>query len=236
MSEARIDVDRLVREVLARLHESAGQEERPDGSCERCAQESVGRTLRIEDKVISQRSLEGRLSNIEAIEVPPGGVITPAARDYLREHETAIRSAKSCDCEAGSAGALLVAVVGTRTRMEPLSSAIESLGIAVRRIDGDDMIQVVDKIIDAIVCEPLAAVLCTDQPEVAACLANRHPKVRAAQVTDAASLHRATEELGANLLIVDPLQRSIPSLARLIERFAAAPPKRCRPQYEARLG
>jgi hypothetical protein len=62
-------------------------------------------------------------------------------------------------------------------------------------------------------------VVLTSEPEVAACLANRNEKVRAAVVADAAAVARVKSGLDGNVFVVDPTGRSFFEMRNLLRRI-----------------
>jgi hypothetical protein len=72
LSEAEIEI--VVREVLRRLAAMAPQP---------LAQAS---TLSLSARVVTMAELKGKLQGVDRLQVPRRAVVTPAARDYLREH------------------------------------------------------------------------------------------------------------------------------------------------------
>lgn len=73
MSLSEADIERIVQEVLRRL---AAMTAKPAAS---------EPTLSITTRLITVSELNGKLQGIKRVEVPPRAVITPAARDYLRD-------------------------------------------------------------------------------------------------------------------------------------------------------
>jgi len=73
-------VERIVVEVLRRLG-VAGRVARDERSS------SPGTELRITDRVVTMRSIEGRLNGVTQITVRRRAVITPAVRDELKQRK-----------------------------------------------------------------------------------------------------------------------------------------------------
>jgi hypothetical protein len=76
MSLSEADIDRVVREVLRRL---AAMTPSPLQAT------TVATTLSLSTRVVTTAELKGRLQGVQRLEVPTRAVVTPAARDYLRE-------------------------------------------------------------------------------------------------------------------------------------------------------
>ncbi len=82
----RAEIERIVREVLAELMAGKTTE-----------QNSTRGELVLSSKVVSVAVLTGRLDGVSRIIMPRGAVVTPAARDLLRERRIAVASAVSPD-------------------------------------------------------------------------------------------------------------------------------------------
>jgi hypothetical protein len=76
MSVSEADIERVVKEVLRRLAAMS------PSSVQSTA---VDATLSISARVVTVAELNGKLQGVKQVEVPPRAVVTPAARDYLRE-------------------------------------------------------------------------------------------------------------------------------------------------------
>jgi hypothetical protein len=75
------------------------------------------------------------------------------------------------------------------------------------------------------------ALLVTEEPEVATCAANRHSDIRAFVATDPASLAKARQAIGGNLLIVNRVKcpdHSIREMACDMARHPARVPAQWR--------
>lgn len=68
-----VDVEAIVREVLSRV---------------RAQQRNC---LRVDDHVVSTAVLDGRIENVEEVVVAATAVVTPLARDLLKERGVALR-------------------------------------------------------------------------------------------------------------------------------------------------
>ena len=64
----------IVREVMRRL----ASMQSPD--------DNVGTNLSVEDRVVTTHTLDGRLNGVRKLTVGAGAVVTPSAKDLLREH------------------------------------------------------------------------------------------------------------------------------------------------------
>ena len=198
------DIDALVRDVLARLANAPMVESRQAAPLEKNQAERV-----LHDRVITLSSIEGHWDGIRTLVVPERAVITPAARDWLREKKIALRRSaeKSTPGTAPAATAARALVLGVaETSFEP-ATLVERLGrdgYRIEQLARTGMGDVVAELADAAAKGGSAAVLLTGACELALCLANRRRGVRAALGTDRSSVRRAAEQIGANVLIINP--------------------------------
>ena len=79
----RAEVEQVVREVLAELL----------GRVKSTSSAAASAELMVTEKVVSAKEIERRLQGVTRVVVVRGAVITPAARDLLRERKIAIATA-----------------------------------------------------------------------------------------------------------------------------------------------
>jgi hypothetical protein len=84
-------VERIVLEVIRRLDllstDSAGVAVGEQTGVAPSKHSSTTAELTISDKVITMRSVEGRLAGIERLVVAAKAVVTPAVKDELKKHK-----------------------------------------------------------------------------------------------------------------------------------------------------
>lgn len=83
-------VERIVLEVIRRLGLLSGQAAAAVGEHSGAAASKHSSTtaeLTLSDKVITLRSIEGRLAGIERLVVAAKAVVTPAVKDELKKHQ-----------------------------------------------------------------------------------------------------------------------------------------------------
>ena len=76
MSLSPTDIERVVQEVLRRLAAMG---------CLPTKESVGGATLSLNTRLVTMAEISGNVQGIERVEVPHRAVVTPAARDYLRE-------------------------------------------------------------------------------------------------------------------------------------------------------
>ena len=90
---------------------------------------------------------------------------------------------------------------------------------AAHRIDNPCVLEVVRQVTQALAAPARIGLVLTDRPAVALCLANRRASIRAAWGVSAASVRAATEQIGANLLVVNPAEHGFSELRGMIREF-----------------
>lgn len=219
MTVAEIDIETIVREVIRRLREATSGTE---SNIETIAgTQRVAPSLELADRVVTLSSLEGKLSGIETVVVPSRAIITPAARDELKQRKITIERAAS----AKPSGVAITTVAGG------LTVAVETSGLCeveLRKLLGKSVNVVKQPAADAAASvkslgENVVAggrgVLITSTPAAAVMLANRTNGVRAAYGFNFPAIRRAKDEIAANLLVIEPAGKSVAELAGMIAEF-----------------
>ena len=83
MTFTEADVERIVVEVIRRLRAM----ESPHIPVAGKRNVLVGHELVLTERVITMRTIDGRLAGVQRLLVPPKSVVTPAVRDELRTHK-----------------------------------------------------------------------------------------------------------------------------------------------------
>jgi hypothetical protein len=219
MNDQLWDIDTIVREVLQRLEQQTGAA-RAESECA-CATvvpaERAGGTWRVDDRVVSLATLDGRLHNVQRLVIPRAAVVTPSARDLLRQRNIAVeRMAEAAPAVNGTPNCVaLVAAADVDPRgLEPLIAA------PVARADG--VTTAVQQLVRSLREEGRIGVLFTERTALAVCLANRQRGVRAAAGSCPEAVRDALNSLAVNLLVIDPRGRSLDDLAGTVSEFLRA--------------
>jgi len=218
-SSQRAAVEQIVRQVLDEL--------RAAGSSQAHGMPSVGSssnsTLTLTTKVITGTSLEGRLDNITQLIVPRGAIFTPAARDELKKFNVTVASAVSTS-KSAARQPLHLAAHG-KYDAGPLAAGLVADNLDVQRVKGTDLPTVVSDLAQKL--STTRGLFVTDQAAAAVALANRKSGVRAALVCNTAEIDRAAGSLSPNLLVIDPLGRSVFELRGLVRHWLRYPEPAC---------
>ncbi|REJ93806.1 MAG: hypothetical protein DWQ34_09880 [Planctomycetota bacterium] len=171
--------------------------------------EQPTRTVRIADRVVTAAAIEDLPKGTVSIDVQSNAIITPAARDVIRETGLAVHAASPSPAPKSSRAALnslracivrhtteldrVLEDVPTGIERELLGCPDDAASLAISEICRGDADRVV---------------IFAEQTHRAACLANRNEHVKAAAVEDAADVRNVKRQLRANVWCVDPTGRS----------------------------
>ena len=244
------DIDRIVQEVVRRLREAAapgtpigsvgsvGASEAPAPNSSPAMSGGSG-TLTLPLALISVEQLSGRLESVEELVAPVRAVLTPSAKDLLRERGVRVRRCSELAARAAHANAPSHlrpkpggVGSGESTRRpwllcdgEPSTSvrhALNATAIPAGRFWQGDLVCLpaqLERLAGAIAGD--VAVLVTRRGFLATAAANRHACLRAALIRSTDDLSAAADQLEANVLVVDTL---LPSLVRQSIAFAGMAP------------
>ncbi len=217
-SNQRAAVEQIVREVLAELRAASPSKARgipspgiPD------------RALTLTTKVITAATLEGRLTAGVQLIVPRGAIFTPAARDELKKFQVTIASAVNTS-QSATKQHLYLAAHG-KYDASPLAAGLAADNLDVLRAKGVDLPAIISELAPKL--STTRGLVVTDAAAAAVALANRKSGVRAALVCNTAEIDRAAGSLSPNLLVIDPLGRSVFELRGLVRHWLRHPEPAC---------
>ncbi len=211
-------IDQIVSLVLARLEPKLAALEKPAGAAG---------ALALNDRVVSLAQLEKRLHGIGQVTVRPGAIVTPAVRDLLKERQIELQVAAQTAVDSQTLPQIFVGAAETNYCTKPLRAALASAGLQAKPLKPHDAKQAIAEACEAIVQHHVLAVVLTDQPAALACLANRHPNVRATMAQTPACVVEAVRTAGANLLTVNPQGKNVLNLRQMVEQFCQDFPRVC---------
>ena len=233
MTPTAADIERIVREVLERC--GGQQDATPRTATTPTAAPSVtlpAGQLKIDNRVISLNDITDRLEGIRELVVPRGAVLTPSARDLLRQQGVTVQSAEELTTN-GAPSQLIVAAAETKFDPRTLAQLLRRTGMTVKTIRSAGLSQAIAELVTHV--GQAVAILCTRQTALSLCLANRRAGIRAVLAQGAAT-DEAVDAVAANVLVVDPSQHKISELERLAESFGRRGPRDCPLPWRAELG
>jgi hypothetical protein len=224
MAKSEDQIERIVGEVLVRLGAAAAVRVDRPRSQPSPASGSVS-DLTLDDKVVSAATLKDRLNGVQRLIVSARAVVTPSARDLLKENNVSlVRTLKS----AAAAGVQLV-LAGLDSRFDTASLILmlDHRGIAVQPVASAEAGGAFETISRAIREAGKLGVVLTNRVATAVCVANRHRGVRAATASNRGEIESIIREIGVNLLVIDTARRGTLEIERMVATFVASPQRDC---------
>jgi hypothetical protein len=241
MAEPTIDIERVVREVLARLGAgvSVGEEttpaaeSRPAPKPATSSAVSVDGALTVSSRVVTMAEVGDKLGAVRRLVVPPKAVVTPSVRDELhRRNVTLVYGQPSTP--AGFVR-LVISTVGS---YDPgsLAAALADEPVTVDLRRHHCPVAATDELATELARPDTVGVILSNHPAVAVCLANRHRGVRAVRGVEPSRLTSDLESVGANLMVVDPGAAGPFRLKQMVTQVCRRGPAACPEALRERLG
>lgn len=224
---AALNIDDIVREVMARLNGDATSKPTPQ------AGHTNTDELRLTGRVITTAELDGQLDGVRRVLLAAKSVLTPSARDLLREKQIEIAVVNKS--EIGTKHRLVIGVAESNYDVAALARSIEQEGTPVEQLAQTGVVSVVDEMCDAVGKGGQLGLLLTSQAAVGACLANRQRGVRAAACSEPAAVASAVDSLGLNFLVLRPVGHSFFQLRQAVREFLVPKTRVCPAAYANRL-
>ena len=236
MSDLAETIERVVRDVLARMgHAAANPSPPPDPEAKTAAPVAASEDgLVLNRRVVTLVDLPERVQAVRRLVVPCGAVVTPAVRDLLQEHRIALVFGQSSQATGRTIRAVL-AVAASRYDSEPLENALRREGYEVATQRYDCLIRAIDQVADEVQSVAAMAMVITEHPAPAICLANRRAGLRAVLAARPDRVAPETESVGANVLVVDPTAAGFFAIRQMALQFLRVGPRPCPEVFQKRL-
>jgi hypothetical protein len=207
-------IEWIVREVVRRLEAASTPGSTSDSKP--AASENNSSELRLSVPVISVARLEGKLSGVKQVVVSKTAVVTPAAKDLLRDQKIALVRGEVT--KPGNTWKLSLVAGLAETTFEPASlwREIKAENIQIEELARTGVASVTTELCEQVTRGGRLGILLTTNVAAAVCLANRTSGVRAAEARCATSTRDAVRGVGVNLLVVNPVGKSTFELKRMI--------------------
>lgn len=215
-------VNQVVANVLSTLTRE-GQGKTATGSVP--ALKPTDNSIELTEKVITADLLAEKARGAASISVAAGSLLTPSAKDYLREFRISVNQTSASKAPAAKQGTPWRAIVlNNSLAVENALSTIEQqTGVSWSRELSSSLEESVKEAISSICrADATGVVLFVSAAEKAACLANRNEKVCAAAVQDVNHLRSVITQMNPNLICVNPEQKSFMELRNLMKVFVNA--------------
>lgn len=175
---------------------------------------SPGRNTTFPGRLLAQRHVESLDPAIRAIDVSPGTVITPLARDLLKRRGVEVRWVSQE--AAHPSGRFALAIDTVSTLAGPWKRALLAGSGRWEEVPAEAMT-------DWLIAGPdRGLALLTDRAALRVWEACQRPGVRAAAVADSIGLAQAIAEIGLNAMVIGPLGQTLHSLKSLADAFERA--------------
>jgi hypothetical protein len=201
-------VDRIVRDVMARLR---------DGDRGPSSQPATPDVLVLDEPVLTEASLVGRVNGQGTIVVGRRTVLTPTARDFLRKRGIKFTRLGDSVSTSNSGHGDRLAIVAVESNV--VASTVAAMNW--KQTQTDCWKRATRDAVEALRAGAAGVVVFTDQDAAVGCLANRNRDIRAAIIDDAHGVRAAREMIGPNLLVVDPLGKTFVDMRGILTEFAA---------------
>ena len=234
MTQIPLDIERVVREVLAEL-KRAPATATPEPVSVAGAPKPVTGDLVLSTRLVTMEEIGERLNGIRQVVVGPQAVVTPAVRDALRQRNIAL--ARALPAKNASTAALRFVVVVARTKFDPvlLENTLQSESIEVQCHKTDCILAATDQLAGELAKSDALGLLLTPHTAAALCLANRLAGVRAVLGNNANSAEVDIRAVGANSLVADPQSVSLFKLARMAGDYYRGGIRPCPEVFRKRL-
>lgn len=210
-------VETVLREVILRLQR--GEQDTKN------APTSKHPLPHFNQKVITADCLKHNLIGNTQILIGSNSIITPSARDVLRERNIDWSRATAKTSVNSGGARWSVAVIDSTAAVEAAMTDLEKrTEVCWQRQSGGDVRSTVTRLLsDCELDNTDGTVVITREPELAACLANRHRRVRAAVVRDVQHVKNIRQQIAANLFCLDANRLTFIEIRNLLTAISNGP-------------
>ena len=184
------------------------------------------KTFTLEAPVITGDVLQQHINGATRITIAQHAILTPSARDLIRQRGITIHRQTATATQSAIGNRWTAIVTKTTPALQiALDDAIQSPGAIVSR----ELVGTIDEAVQtavSLICRADAdgAIIFSEHPQRAACLANRNRRIRAAMANDAGSVKSVTAAMGANLLCINPVDLPFFGLRNILRQLSAGGP------------
>jgi len=250
MAEPSMDIERVVREVLAELGVAPKPAPAPAAAASarapavsdaaKAGREQAGAAVSADGQLvlcgrtISLADLPDRLEGIRRVVVATGAVVTPSVQDELTRRRIGLVRADP-QSTAPERPPVVIVSMDSPLDADLLVKALQTEGYAVESRHSDCLIRATDELAKEVAGSRALGVLLTRHLAAAVCLANRQPAVRAIHGACAETVSADGAAVGANLLIVDTSAAGFFPVRQMVGRFLRGGVRECPEGLRKRL-
>jgi hypothetical protein len=170
-------------------------------------------TVELAESVITAELLSEQIGQAGAVAIPKKSIITPAAWDVIKELGIEVQRPARAGETSRPATAATTAATGKLLIVVRNTDAVDRLWLDLQSSWRRELLGCPDDAAKMAIGEltrgeTASVVILAEQAHRAACLANRHEKVKAAAIRDAADVKVIGKQLRCNVWCLDPTGRS----------------------------
>jgi len=229
-------IDRIVAGVLTQLGSDGTSMREATGiqSSEDKVQDSAAAAVTLPDRIVTAGVLDGLGGGVAAVSVGPKAIVTPAAWDVAKERGLQIRrhsGSPSLDGRQAPTHSALNSQPSTPHSLLIIVHHSDSLGRLWDDLRGTwrrEFLGCPDDAAKLAIAElarggVLQVVIAAEQTHRAACLANRHERVKATAVRDPLEVKQIRQQIRANVWCLNPRDKSWFELRQLFKSLIPSP-------------
>lgn len=207
-------IEQIVREVLRRLAN------KPEADPTR-------REVTWPKRLVTLADAQDKLAGCTSLVMPARGVVTPAAKDWLRQQGVTLSYSGAESTASKPKKTLVCQAAETRFDSTALLEGLRRDNIGLEVASQTELTRAAAEMAERLARGGRLGLLLTDQPVAGLCLANRQRGLRAITSSKAGEVTEAARSVGANLLVLNPAGWSGFELKQCVARFVAAGPYAC---------
>ena len=241
MGQSPLDIERVVREVLAEMASApkpaaaiAAPIAAKPGPKPAASTPPADGQLVLCGRTISLADLPDRWEGVRRVVVATGAVVTPSVRDELARRAIGLVRA---DPQSAAIERPPVLVISMDSPLDAalVVEALRGEGYAVESRHGECLIRAVDELAKEVAGRRSLGVLLTRHAAAAVCLANRQAGVRAIRGATPEAVAADAAAVGANVLVVDTSAAGFFAVRQVIGRFLRGGVRECPEVFRKQL-
>jgi len=161
----------------------------------------------------------------EEIVLQKGSLVTPAARDWIKDHTVPVTWQEPSASKSSSLAVVMNAMLPEMRMMQRLLTRVaDSIEIIEPNPGRDGTASATRQLCDMIRRQEVArGVVFAQEGTIPVCIANKYAGIRAALGTNTTAVEEACRELGINVLVIEYPSQTPYQMKEMIARLMAAP-------------